>query len=168
LKILSRLESGFIQIKKDWCDITEVIYASVKRLEENIKEHVIDINVKENLPLFKLDVGLMEQVLYNLIYNAVIYTPVNSVITVTADCINECCVLIVEDTGNGFPPDEIEKVFEKFYRLKYSKTGGTGLGLSIAKGFVEAHHGTITLENINSGGAKFTINIPTDTSYLKA
>ena len=84
---MSRLESGFIQIKKDWCDISEVIYAAIKRLEENIKEHVIDINVKENLPLFKLDVGLMEQVLYNLIYNAVIYTPVNSVITVTADCI---------------------------------------------------------------------------------
>jgi two-component system sensor histidine kinase KdpD len=164
---MSRLESGFIQIKKDWCDINEVIYAAIKRLEENIKEHVIDIDVKENLPLFKLDVGLMEQVLYNLIYNAVIYTPVNSVITIKADCINESCVIIVTDNGKGFPSDEIEKVFEKFYRLKYSKTGGTGLGLSIAKGFVEAHHGTIRLENNYSGGAKFTITIPTETSYLK-
>jgi two-component system sensor histidine kinase KdpD len=164
---MSRLESGFIQIKKDWCDINEIIYAAIKRLEENTKEHVINIDVKENLPLFRLDVGLMEQVLYNLIYNAVIYTPVNSVITIKADCINESCVIIVEDTGMGFPPDEIEKVFEKFYRLKYSKTGGTGLGLSIAKGFIEAHHGTITLENNYSGGAKFTINIPTETSYLK-
>jgi two-component system, OmpR family, sensor histidine kinase KdpD len=166
---MSRLESGAIHIKKDWCDINEIIYAAIKRLEENnIKDHIININVKETLPLFKLDVGLMEQVLYNLIYNAVIYTPTNSFITINADCINECCVILVEDTGMGFPPDEIEKVFEKFYRLKYSKTGGTGLGLSIAKGFVEAHHGTIRLENKYSGGAKFTINIPTETSYLKA
>lgn len=165
---MSRLESGSIQIKKDWCDINEIIYAAIKRLEENnIKEHFININVKENLPLFKLDGGLIEQVLYNLIYNAVIYTPLNSIITIDADCINECCVITVEDTGEGFPPDEIEKVFEKFYRLKYSKTGGTGLGLSIAKGFVEAHRGTIKLENKYSGGAKFIINIPTETSYLK-
>ena len=63
-------------------------------------------------------------------------------------------------------PEEKEKVFEKFYRLKYSKSGGTGLGLSIAKGFVEAHYGTITLENGSTGGAKFTINIPTEKSYL--
>ena len=162
---MSRLESGFIQPKKDWCDVNELIYASVKRIEDHSKDHQIDVLVKENLPLFKLDEGLMEQVLYNLINNAVIYTPPNSKITIKADYINNNCVIIVEDNGKGFPPEEIEKVFDKFYRLKYSKTGGTGLGLSIAKGFVEAHNGTIKLENCSTGGAKFTINIPTETSY---
>ena len=163
---MSRLESGFIQPKKDWCDVNELIYASIKRMEDHLEEHIIDVQIKENLPLIKLDIGLMEQVVYNLINNAVIYTPANSTIIIKADCADTRCIIMVEDNGKGFPADEREKVFEKFYRLKYSKTGGTGLGLSIAKGFVEAHNGTITLENSSSGGAKFTINIPTETSYL--
>lgn len=163
---MSRLESGFIQPKKDWCDVNEFIYAAIKRIEDNSKDHIINVRVKDNLPLFKLDAGLMEQVLYNLINNAVIYTPTNSKIIIEADYISSNCIVVVEDNGKGFPPEEREKVFEKFYRLKYSKTGGTGLGLSIAKGFVEAHNGTIILESSNSGGAKFTINIPTETSSL--
>lgn len=163
---MSRLESGFIQAKKDWCDVTELIYASLKHIEDHSAEHIINVQVKENLPLFKLDAGLMEQVLYNLINNAVIYTPANSNIAIKADCVNDSCVITVEDDGKGFPPDEREKVFGKFYRLKYSKTGGTGLGLSIAKGFVEAHNGTITLGSSPTGGAKFTICIPSETSYI--
>ncbi len=163
---MSRLESGFMQPKKDWCDVNELIYASIKRVEDYSKDHFIDVKVKENLPLFKLDGGLVEQVLYNLINNAVIYTPPNSKIMIKADYIGNNCIITVEDNGKGFPPEEREKVFEKFYRLKYSKTGGTGLGLSIAKGFVEAHNGTIILEAGNSGGAKFTINIPAETSSL--
>lgn len=163
---MSRLESGVIQPKKDWCDVNELIYASIKNIEDHPEDHVINVQVKENLPLFKLDIGLMEQVLYNLINNAVIYTPPKSEIIVTADWLNDTCIIGVEDNGNGFPPEEREKVFEKFYRLKYSKTGGTGLGLSIAKGFIEAHNGTITLESTGNGGAKFTIQIPTETAYL--
>lgn len=138
----------------------------MKRIEDHSEGHIIEVQVKERLPLFKLDIGLMEQVLYNLINNAVIYTPAKSVILIRADCIDNKCVIIVEDNGKGFPKDEREKVFEKFYRLKYSKTGGTGLGLSIAKGFVEAHNGTIKLESSTTGGAKFTITIPTEMSYL--
>lgn len=164
---MSRLESGFIQPKKDWCDVNEVIYASLKLVEDHSHEQVIQVETADNLPLFKLDIGLMEQVLYNLIHNAIIYTPAHSTIVIKADCVDNSCILIVEDNGNGFPKDEREKVFEKFYRLKYSKTGGTGLGLSIAKGFVEAHNGTIVLENSRTGGAKFTIHIPTEVSYLK-
>nr|MCU0348582.1 ATP-binding protein [Saprospiraceae bacterium] len=66
------------------------------------------------------------------------------------------------DAGPGFPKGEIELVFEKFYRSKNARTGGVGLGLSIAKGFVDAHHGSIQLENVPGGGAKFTIRIPTE------
>jgi two-component system sensor histidine kinase KdpD len=163
---MSRLESGFIQAKKDWCDVNELIYASIKRIEDHSQEHVINVEVKETLPLFKLDFGLMEQVVYNLINNAVIYTPAKSVITITADCHHENLMIVIEDNGSGFPLHEREKVFEKFYRLKYSRTGGTGLGLSIAKGFIEAHHGTITLQSSSSGGAKFVTQIPAETSYL--
>jgi two-component system sensor histidine kinase KdpD len=163
---MSRLESGVIQPKKDWCDVNELIYASIKNIEDHSEDHIITVRVKENLPLFKLDIGLMEQVLYNLINNAVIYTPPRSEITIAADSPDGTCIITVEDNGKGFPREEREKVFQKFYRLKYSKTGGTGLGLSIAKGFTEAHNGSITLESSSSGGAKFIIKIPTETSYL--
>jgi two-component system sensor histidine kinase KdpD len=70
------------------------------------------------------------------------------------------------DNGIGFPEDEIDKVFDKFYRLKNSKAGGTGLGLSIVKGFIEAHDGTIFLTNLDTGGSKFIIQIPTETTYI--
>jgi two-component system sensor histidine kinase KdpD len=70
--------------------------------------------------------------------------------------------LQIMDRGPGFPRKEISLIFNKFYRLEGSKTGGTGLGLSIAKGFVEAHKGTIVAENRQNGGAKFTIKIPAE------
>ena len=163
---MSRLESGFIQVKKDWCDVNELVYATLQRLEENAKKHRIEVLIPDNLPLFWLDIGLMEQVLYNLINNAIIYTPENSRISISVSCTDNCCVIVIEDNGKGFPPEEIARVFDKFYRLKYSKTGGTGLGLSIAKGFTEAHNGTILLANNTAGGARFTIAIPTQISYL--
>jgi two-component system sensor histidine kinase KdpD len=164
---MSRLESAAIHLKKDWCDINELVYTTINRLGENLKHHVLDIEIPDNLPLFKLDEGLMEQVLFNLIFNAITYTPEASVIIIKAACKDhQFCVITIEDNGRGFPPAEINRVFDKFYRLKYSKTGGTGLGLSIAKGFVEAHNGVIALENAPLGGALFTITIPSEISYL--
>jgi two-component system, OmpR family, sensor histidine kinase KdpD len=74
-------------------------------------------------------------------------------------------ILVVEDDGPGFPETEIAFVFDKFYRLKNARPGGTGLGLSIVKGFVEAHHGTIVLENRKEGGARFRLSIPSEQLY---
>jgi two-component system sensor histidine kinase KdpD len=163
---MSRLESGTLQLKKDWCDMNELVYKTIDRLGEYCKHHVLDIDLPHNLPLVQLDEGLMEQVLYNLVFNAVTYTPEASVITIKAECPkHSCCIITVEDNGPGFSEAEINKVFDKFYRIDHSKTGGTGLGLSIAKGFVEAHKGIIILENAPLGGALFTITIPTEVSY---
>lgn len=164
---MSRLESGFILPKKDWCDVKELVYAVISRLDENLKHHQVNIFINENLPLFKLDYVLMEQVLYNLIYNAAQYTPEDSVIDISADCINEQLIITVKDNGGGFPEDEIEKVFEKFYRLTNTKTGGTGLGLSIVKGFIEAHNGIVELKNRPQGGAVFSIKLPAEKILLK-
>lgn len=164
---MSRLESGFIQPKKDWCDIPEVIYNAVKRIEENNASQEIHISIRPGIPLFKLDKGMMEQVLYNLLNNASIYTLPHCHISISANAYADLLEITVEDNGKGFPADEIKHVFEKFYRLKDSGTGGTGLGLSIVKGFVEAQGGTITLENADTGGAKFTICIKAETAHLK-
>jgi len=164
---MSRLESGFIQPKKDWCDINEVVYDAVKRLEENNVLQQLHISINPDIPLFKLDKGMLEQVIYNLVNNAALYTVKESTISVAAACYADILQLIVEDNGKGFPEEEIKNVFDKFYRLKNSRTGGTGLGLSIVKGFTEAMGGSIMLENIDTGGARFTINIAAETSYLK-
>jgi two-component system, OmpR family, sensor histidine kinase KdpD len=182
---MSRLESGFIQPKKDWCDINEMVYDVINRLGQQLKNHTLQITIEETLPLYKLDYGLMEQVLYNLLSNASIYTPAYTNIFISAKNnaskvyqLNTSTeqhsevkkeynflVLTIEDRGPGFPKEELEKVFDKFYRLPHSKTGGTGLGLSIVKGFVEAHNGTIVLENVPHG-SRFTIEIPAETSYI--
>ena len=163
---MSRLESGIIQPKKDWCDINELIYDVVNRLKENLENRTVNISIEKNIPLCKLDFGLIEQVLYNLILNANLYIQKECVISIKAKLVDDILILIVEDNGKGFEPEEIDSVFEKFYRSKNTSTGGTGLGLSIVKGFIEAHNGTIRLENIESGGARFTIKIPVETNYI--
>lgn len=170
---MSRLESGYIHPKLDWCDVTEIIYNVCNRLSEETKDHKIVYQIEENLPLFKLDYGLMEQIVYNLIYNCAQHTPKGATITITAqydvdtdfeshiDLIKKCIVTIADD-GHGFPPDEMDKAFDKFYRYKHSKTGGTGLGLSIVKGFTEAQNGTIELKNAEEGGAVFELVFSVD------
>jgi len=165
---MSRLESGFIQPKKDWCDINEVIYDAVKRIEENNISQKITVNVNPDIPFFKLDKGMMEQIIYNLVNNAVQYTKEDSEIDIIAHCHANALELIIEDNGKGFPEEEIDNVFNRFYRLKNTKTGGTGLGLSIVKGFTEAQGGTVYLQNLKSGGSRFTIHIVTQTSNLKS
>jgi two-component system sensor histidine kinase KdpD len=141
-------------------------YNSCNRLTDELKDHKWVIIADDGLPLFKLDYGLMEQILYNLIYNASQYTPKGAKIQIEIkydvdtdydahmEVIKKCIITIADD-GYGFPEAEIEKAFDKFYRLQSSKTGGTGLGLSIVKGFVEAQNGTIKLRNAETGGAVF-------------
>jgi two-component system sensor histidine kinase KdpD len=165
---MSRLESGFLQPKKDWCDIIEIIYDVVKRVEENKISQKITVNVNPYIPLFKLDKAMLEQIIYNLVNNAIQYTKEDCKIDIIALCHADVLELIVEDNGKGFPEDEIDNVFSKFYRLRNTKTGGTGLGLSIVKGFTEAMGGSVHLQNLRAGGCRFTINIAAKTSNLKS
>ena len=164
---MSRLESGFIQLKKDWYDVNELAFSIIHQLEEQLAQRNIEVDIKEDIPLVRLDYGLMEQVLYNLVYNAALYTPEKSQIRISACCPGENLQIVVEDDGPGFPEGEIQKVFDKFYRLTYpagrsSHVSGSGLGLSIVKGFVEAHNGTVELMNRLTGGARFVISLPVE------
>jgi two-component system sensor histidine kinase KdpD len=183
---MSRIESGVLKPKYDWCDINEIIYSAIHKLEKKSAQYHFVVDLQKELPLFKLDYGLMEQVIFNLLNNAVSYTPPGSTIHIKATCTTSFegifeekgripeikhnkttteLVLVIADNGPGFPPDEIKYAFDKFYRLKEALPGGTGLGLSIAKGFVEAHRGKIELSNVSTGGAEFTIRIPTEITY---
>jgi two-component system sensor histidine kinase KdpD len=163
---ISRLESGFLRLKKDWCDANELIHSILHKLNCKSSDHRIEFAACEGLPLFKLDEVLIEQVLTNLIHNAMLYTPEKTIVSVEVTDENERCIFTVSDNGAGFPEQEISHVFEKFYRLPHAGSGGTGLGLSIARGLTEAHDGTITLENRSGGGARFTVVIPCEKSYM--
>jgi two-component system sensor histidine kinase KdpD len=175
---MSRLESGFIEPKFDWCDLNELVYNVVGSLREELASHTVSVRQNEYLPLFRLDYGLTEQVLYNLLYNAAQYSPAYSAITVIIEYKPEVdfelndedlmtCSISVEDEGAGFPHAQMERVFEKFYRLPHSRTGGTGLGLSIVKGFTESQGGTVTLKNKQSGGSIFTLYFPAQVMQIK-
>jgi len=164
LLAMTRLESGLIQPKRDWTDVRDVINASMGKLRKELAGHHVIVDVSPSLPLVKLDFGLMEQAILNLIRNASLHTQSDSSIEVRAVREGSECLITITDNGPGFPSDSLDRVFEKFYRVPGSKTGGVGLGLSIALGFVRAHGGTITLENRSGGGATFTIRLPLETS----
>ncbi|HEY9165828.1 MAG TPA: sensor histidine kinase KdpD [Candidatus Kryptonia bacterium] len=157
---MTRLESGMIQPKLDWCDIRDVINQSLKGLERELSQHEVEVAVEQNVPLLKLDFILIEQALTNLIHNAALYTPAGTKIEVKAYAEDDACAISVSDGGPGLPETDTDRVFEKFYRASEARAGGTGLGLTIARGFVEAHHGKITASNKSTGGAEFVIHLP--------
>jgi two-component system sensor histidine kinase KdpD len=164
---ISRLESGHIQPKADWCDITELIYDTVKRVEENNPHRSIHISIGPSLPLCSVDKGMLEQIIYNLLNNAAIHTAPNSRIDITAACPADMLEIIIEDNGKGFSGIDTKDVFYKFSRTKKGDNTGSGLGLSIVKGFTEALSGTVELQKTVNGGSKFIIVIPVKTSFPK-
>jgi len=157
---MTRLESGMIQPKLNWCDIRDIINATLKGLEREIGQHKVTVTTQEDLPLVKLDFGLIEQALTNLAYNASVHTPTGTQIEIQALVENDHCIITVTDNGPGIPKPDIKKVFDKFYRAEGTTTGGTGLGLPIAKGFIEAHRGTLSVRNRMPEGTEFKIEIP--------
>ena len=164
---MSRLESGMLKPKLDWSDVKELIITTIRKLTSNQNDR-INFQYEDNIPLFKIDEGLLEQIITNLLYNAMLYTdPINEIRILLSYEKNKL-ILVVSDNGPGFPKAEISKAFDKFHRVPGSKTGGSGIGLSIVKGFVEAMQGTIKLENQRFGGAKFHIEIPAETSFLNS
>lgn len=163
---MSRLDAGVLKPRKDWCDIAELLYQSAEKLD-NATTHSLHILVAPTLPFFKTDKVLLEQVVLNLLQNAVQHTPAHTQIHLTATNYTDILEIRVEDNGPGFPKESFDLVFDKFYRLQNSKAGGTGLGLSIVKGFTEALGGTVALSNLEKGGACFTLRIPAEASYIK-
>ena len=160
---MTRIESGMIQPKQDWCDIRDIINASLKNLDREITAHPVTVNIQNDLPLIRLDFGLMEQAITNIIYNATIHTPKGTSIEIGAHINDAQCVITVADNGPGIPKSDVNKVFEKFYRAEGTAAGGTGLGLPIAKGFIEAHRGRLSVRNKTTVGAEFRIEIPVET-----
>lgn len=175
---MSRLESGHIKPKLDWCDLEELMYKVIDNLSEELVQHEVIVTKRDYMPLFRLDFGLMEQILYNLIYNAAQYSPAGSKIEIgliykpeisfePSGAEGYSCIITVEDNGAGFSQSDIENAFDKFFRADTSTTGGTGLGLSIVKGLTEAQNGKVLLENRPGGGARFILQFAAEVMQLK-
>ena len=158
---ISRLESGHIRPKNDWCDIVELVYDVVKRVEENNPSRKIEISINPDLPLCYIDKGMVDQVIYNLLNNAAIHTSNDCKIEISVANHADLLHINIEDSGKGFNNAESRDVFEKFSRVKSDpdKTN-SGLGLSIVKGFTEAMGGSVELLQSRSPGAKFSITLP--------
>ena len=157
---MSRLESGRISPRLDWCDVNDLANKVVDNLKQELLPFKLYIVIPSSMPLVQIDFGLIEQVLHNLVLNATQNAPAGTSIRLKFFHDNGFLTIQVMDRGAGFPNDDLQLVFNKFYRGKDAKTGGTGLGLSIVKGFIEAHNGTVVAENRQNGGAMFTIKIP--------
>jgi two-component system, OmpR family, sensor histidine kinase KdpD len=157
---ISRLESGHVQPKNDWCDVVELLYNIVQRVEESHPQRKINISVNQNMPVCFLDKGMLDQVIYNLVNNAAIHTDTGSAIHISASFHIDLLEVIIEDNGQGFGKKELKTLFDKFSREKPPVSSGSGLGLSIVKGFTEALGGAVSVQKAPAGGAKFTVIIP--------
>jgi two-component system sensor histidine kinase KdpD len=164
---ISRLESGHIKPKYDWCDIIELVYETAKRVEENNPGRRIKISIDPNLPLCNLDKGMLEQIIHNLLNNAAIHTENGTQVEISASCHADLLQVIIEDNGKGITGVNIKELFHKFSRNRNSGTSGSGLGLSIVKGFTEALGGSVEASHVRSGGTRFNVSLPVKTTYLK-
>ena len=157
---MTRLESGHVKAKLDWCDVADLIQATLKEIERDMGSHKVSIGTAPDLPLVRMDFVLMQQVLINLLLNVAAHTPTGTPVKIEAKIDAGLLALSVSDSGSGLPPETLPFIFDKFYRAPSAPAGGTGLGLAIVKGFVEAQGGKVQAENQPGGGARFTVRMP--------
>ena len=163
---MTRLESGIVQVHKEWQLVEEVVGAALTRLDKQLAGRQVNTGLPADLPLVPLDGVLIEQVLTNLLENALKYTPPESPIDISAHATEHEIVVEVSDHGPGIAPGDNERIFEKFYRAKRYRAEssgaerGVGLGLTICRGIIDAHGGRIWAENRAGGGAVFRFTLP--------
>jgi len=159
---MSRLEAGTLQPHREWNVLEDLVEGALRRLDVFIKDRPIDIQLAPNLPPISVDAVQIQQVLINLLENAVKFSSPGSPIRLAASVTGRDLEMSVTNIGQGIPSDEVEKIFERFYRLastQPSRPPGTGLGLAICKSIVEAHGGQISARSIG-GETIFLFRLP--------
>ena len=158
----TRLESGALRPRMDWCDGHDLVNAAVDGVSELLVEHPFEANIPQDLPLFRADAALMEQVIANLLLNSALHTPAGTPIFLAAglDRAKSRVYFTVADRGPGLPAAMRERLFQKFQRGDAAKAGGLGLGLSIIRGFVTAQGGDVVAGENPGGGAVLTVYLP--------
>ncbi len=162
---ITRLEAGALEVKRDAVDLADVVGSATRRARKLLAGRKIKTELADDLPMVQLDFVLFEHVLFNLLDNAAKYSPPDSTVSIRAIRSGDSVALQIADEGTGIPPEDLDRVFDKFHRLKASdrQRPGTGLGLAICRGFIEAQGGSITASNRKSrSGAVFTITLPVE------
>lgn len=160
---MTRLEAGAVEIKLDLADVAEIVGAALERAGSVLARHRIEVAIAPDLPMLRLDPILLEQVLFNLLDNAAKYAPPASRIDLRAHRDGDLVMIEILDEGPGIPPGDLERIFDKFYRVQAQdrRRAGTGLGLAICRGFIEAQGGRIEAQNRSDRpGAVLTIRVP--------
>ncbi len=158
---MARLESGTVRLNRQWYPLEEVVGGVLTRLRERLRQHPVAVRLPAELPWLSMDGGLIEQVLANLLENAVKYTPPGTSIEIGAAIVDTSVAVEVADRGPGLPTGAEGRVFQKFYRAQTEGgQGGVGLGLTICRAIIEAHGGRIWAENRPGGGASFKFTLP--------
>ena len=156
----SRLASGLFQLKREWSDIKDIVSISIDQLSRVLEQHIIHLDIPDNLPFVYVDFHLMEQAISNILRNSASMAPANSLISIDARAGNNLLIISVSDQGPGIPEQSLYKIFERFYRVPGTPTGGVGLGLWLVKSIIELHGGKISVANQVAGGVCFSIQLP--------
>lgn len=158
---MTRLEANAIHLRLEPCDIQDVIGSALDQLEERLGKKPVVITLPEELPIVLLDFALFGQVLVNVIDNAIKYSPKDTQIDIDVSQSEKEITIRVSDRGIGIPDEDLERIFDKFYRVsRPENVNGTGLGLAICKGIVETMGGKINAANREGGGTVITITFP--------
>jgi signal transduction histidine kinase len=168
LRTLSLAEAGKLSLQFQITDLATLTRSIVSSFEARAGEKGVrlEIATPEKLEV-KLDPNRYHQVLSNLLENALRHTPEDGLVRVNLEARELSAELVVRDSGVGIPPDALEQIFERFYRVDSSRnraSGGSGLGLAIVRAVVEAHGGIILARNAQSGGAEFRVSLPLEDS----
>jgi len=160
LRTLALAESGTLQLKKEPTDLVPFLHevSSAFQAQSAANGVTLTVNVADNLPMLDIDPGRIRQVLANLLANSLRYTPAGGTISLACEIEGNNIQITVQDNGSGIPADDLEHIFERFY--KSTDSGGMGLGLAIAKNLVAAHGGSIAAENAPDKGTIFRILLP--------
>jgi two-component system, OmpR family, sensor histidine kinase KdpD len=157
---LSRIRAGTLHPDLAWYEPVALVRDVLLRLAPVTASHDLRTELPEELPPVAMDYSEVDQVLTNLVENAVRHSPPGSAITVAAEIADGSLAIRVDDSGPGIEPGALERVFEPFYRAGPAGRPGTGLGLAVARGLVDAHGGTIWAERRREGGTRFAFTIP--------
>jgi two-component system, OmpR family, sensor histidine kinase KdpD len=160
---MTKLESGAVAPKLSPHDLSEIVGSTLRRAVKILQHHSVQLDLAADVPMVALDAVLFEQVLFNLLDNAAKYAAAGTTIFIRTWRDQNSVALQIADEGEGIPQNDLEHIFDKFYRAEKTDQvrPGTGLGLAISRGFVEAMHGTIVAANrTDRRGAMFTITLP--------
>ncbi len=158
---LAKLESGKFKPHFQSLPLEEVVGAALARLEPYLAEHPVSVDLPADLPMVTVDEVLMEQLFVNLLENAVKHTPADTPVTIAAKAIKDQMLIQVTDRGNGLPAQELERIFERFYRVnRGTGADGYGLGLAICRLIAKVHGGEIVAKNAPGGGLRLDVTLP--------